>query len=46
MSVADAQAELVRNRGTQFDPDVVDSILALTVRTPPVEIVPSQIPAL
>jgi HD-GYP domain-containing protein (c-di-GMP phosphodiesterase class II) len=46
MSVADAQAELVRNRGTQFDPDVVDSILALTARTPPVEIVPSQIPAL
>jgi HD-GYP domain-containing protein (c-di-GMP phosphodiesterase class II) len=30
MSFADARAELVRNRGTQFDPDVVDSILALT----------------
>jgi HD-GYP domain-containing protein (c-di-GMP phosphodiesterase class II) len=46
MSVADAQAELLRNRGTQFDPDVVDSILALTGgRTRPTDIVPS-VPAL
>jgi HD-GYP domain-containing protein (c-di-GMP phosphodiesterase class II) len=30
MSVADAQAELLANRGTQFDPEVVDAILALT----------------
>jgi HD-GYP domain-containing protein (c-di-GMP phosphodiesterase class II) len=30
MSVADARAELSANRGTQFDPDVVDAILALT----------------
>jgi HD-GYP domain-containing protein (c-di-GMP phosphodiesterase class II) len=30
MSVADALAELERNRGTQFDPGVVDAILALT----------------
>ena len=30
LSLADARAELVRNRGTQFDPDVVDAILALT----------------
>ena len=30
MSVADARAELFANRGTQFDPEVVDAILALT----------------
>jgi HD-GYP domain-containing protein (c-di-GMP phosphodiesterase class II) len=30
MSLADARAELKRNRGTQFDPKVVDAILALT----------------
>jgi HD-GYP domain-containing protein (c-di-GMP phosphodiesterase class II) len=30
MSPALARAELERNRGTQFDPDVVDAILALT----------------
>jgi HD-GYP domain-containing protein (c-di-GMP phosphodiesterase class II) len=30
MSLADARAELERNRGTQFDPRVVDAILALT----------------
>lgn len=30
MSAAQARAELERNRGTQFDPDVVDAILALT----------------
>jgi HD-GYP domain-containing protein (c-di-GMP phosphodiesterase class II) len=30
LSVADARAELMRNRGTQFDPVVVDAILALT----------------
>ena len=30
MSPAQARAELERNRGTQFDPDVVDAILALT----------------
>jgi HD-GYP domain-containing protein (c-di-GMP phosphodiesterase class II) len=30
MSVADARAELLANRGTQFDPDVVDVILKLT----------------
>jgi HD-GYP domain-containing protein (c-di-GMP phosphodiesterase class II) len=30
MSLADAQAELAANRGTQFDPDVVDAVLALT----------------
>ena len=30
MSVADARAELLANRGTQFDPDVVDVILELT----------------
>jgi HD-GYP domain-containing protein (c-di-GMP phosphodiesterase class II) len=30
MFPADARAELVRNRGSQFDPDVVDAILALT----------------
>jgi HD-GYP domain-containing protein (c-di-GMP phosphodiesterase class II) len=29
MSLADARAELERNRGTQFDPGVVDAILAL-----------------
>jgi HD-GYP domain-containing protein (c-di-GMP phosphodiesterase class II) len=29
MSIADARAELSANRGTQFDPDVVDAILAL-----------------
>jgi HD-GYP domain-containing protein (c-di-GMP phosphodiesterase class II) len=29
MSLADARAELERNRGTQFDPRVVDAILAL-----------------
>jgi HD-GYP domain-containing protein (c-di-GMP phosphodiesterase class II) len=31
MSIADARAELAANRGTQFDPNVVDAILALTV---------------
>ena len=31
MSLADARAELVENRGTQFDPAVVDAVLALTV---------------
>ena len=30
MSIADARAELSANRGTQFDPEVVDAILALT----------------
>ena len=30
MSVAEARAELLANRGTQFDPDVVDAILELT----------------
>jgi HD-GYP domain-containing protein (c-di-GMP phosphodiesterase class II) len=30
MSVAEARAELLANRGTQFDPDVVDAVLALT----------------
>jgi HD-GYP domain-containing protein (c-di-GMP phosphodiesterase class II) len=30
MSLAEARTELVLNRGTQFDPDVVDAILALT----------------
>jgi HD-GYP domain-containing protein (c-di-GMP phosphodiesterase class II) len=30
MSVADARAELLANRGTQFDPEVVDAILELT----------------
>jgi HD-GYP domain-containing protein (c-di-GMP phosphodiesterase class II) len=30
MPLADARAELERNRGTQFDPGVVDAILALT----------------
>ena len=32
MSVADARAELSANRGTQFDPEVVDAILALTAK--------------
>jgi HD-GYP domain-containing protein (c-di-GMP phosphodiesterase class II) len=30
MSIADARAELMANRGSQFDPDVVDAILVLT----------------
>jgi HD-GYP domain-containing protein (c-di-GMP phosphodiesterase class II) len=30
MSLAEARAELELNRGTQFDPDVVDAVLALT----------------
>lgn len=30
MSLTEARAELMQNRGTQFDPDVVDAILALT----------------
>jgi HD-GYP domain-containing protein (c-di-GMP phosphodiesterase class II) len=30
MTVAEARGELLHNRGTQFDPDVVDAILALT----------------
>jgi HD-GYP domain-containing protein (c-di-GMP phosphodiesterase class II) len=30
MSPAEARAELEQNRGTQFDPDVVDAILAVT----------------
>lgn len=30
MSRPEARAELARNRGTQFDPEVVDAILALT----------------
>ena len=30
MTVGEAREELVRNRGTQFDPAVVDAILALT----------------
>jgi HD-GYP domain-containing protein (c-di-GMP phosphodiesterase class II) len=30
MSLQDAQAELRRNRGSQFDPDVVDALLAIT----------------
>ena len=30
MSAAEAQEELIRNRGTQFDPTVVDAILAVT----------------
>ena len=31
MSVADARAELLANRGTQFDPQVVDAVLESTV---------------
>jgi HD-GYP domain-containing protein (c-di-GMP phosphodiesterase class II) len=34
MSVAEARDELARNRGTQFDPVVVDAILALTTAAP------------
>jgi HD-GYP domain-containing protein (c-di-GMP phosphodiesterase class II) len=30
MSLTEARAELMQNRGTQFDPDVVDAILAFT----------------
>jgi HD-GYP domain-containing protein (c-di-GMP phosphodiesterase class II) len=30
MSIADARSELAANRGTQFDPDVVDAVLELT----------------
>jgi HD-GYP domain-containing protein (c-di-GMP phosphodiesterase class II) len=30
MSSEEARDELVRNRGTQFDPDVVDAMLAVT----------------
>jgi HD-GYP domain-containing protein (c-di-GMP phosphodiesterase class II) len=30
MSLSDARAELLANRATQFDPDVVDAVLALT----------------
>jgi HD-GYP domain-containing protein (c-di-GMP phosphodiesterase class II) len=30
MSTAEARAELEQNRGTQFDPDVVDAVLAVT----------------
>ena len=30
MTVAKARAELLANRGTQFDPEVVDAVLALT----------------
>jgi HD-GYP domain-containing protein (c-di-GMP phosphodiesterase class II) len=30
MSLAEARAELLANRGTQFDPEVVDAVLALT----------------
>jgi HD-GYP domain-containing protein (c-di-GMP phosphodiesterase class II) len=30
MSSAEARAELLANRGTQFDPEVVDAVLALT----------------
>jgi HD-GYP domain-containing protein (c-di-GMP phosphodiesterase class II) len=30
MSIADARAELLANRGTQFDPEVVDAVLVLT----------------
>jgi HD-GYP domain-containing protein (c-di-GMP phosphodiesterase class II) len=30
MSPEEARSELIQNRGTQFDPDVVDAILALT----------------
>ena len=29
MSLTEARAELMQNRGTQFDPDVVDAILAI-----------------
>jgi HD-GYP domain-containing protein (c-di-GMP phosphodiesterase class II) len=29
MSANEAREELVRNRGTQFDPNVVDAILAV-----------------
>jgi HD-GYP domain-containing protein (c-di-GMP phosphodiesterase class II) len=35
MSLAEARTELKRNRGTQFDPDVVDAILALTMHPSP-----------
>jgi HD-GYP domain-containing protein (c-di-GMP phosphodiesterase class II) len=30
MSIDEARAELVRHRGTQFDPDVVDAVLAIS----------------
>jgi HD-GYP domain-containing protein (c-di-GMP phosphodiesterase class II) len=30
MSLTGARAELMQNRGTQFDPDVVDAILGFT----------------
>jgi HD-GYP domain-containing protein (c-di-GMP phosphodiesterase class II) len=30
MSTAEAHAELLANRGTQFDPEIVDAVLALT----------------
>jgi HD-GYP domain-containing protein (c-di-GMP phosphodiesterase class II) len=35
MSLAEVRAEFVLNRGTQFDPDVVDAILALTTASTP-----------
>jgi HD-GYP domain-containing protein (c-di-GMP phosphodiesterase class II) len=35
MSLAEVRAEFVLNRGTQFDPDVVDAILALTTAFTP-----------
>jgi HD-GYP domain-containing protein (c-di-GMP phosphodiesterase class II) len=31
MSAMEAREELIRNRGTQFDPNIVDAILAVTV---------------
>jgi HD-GYP domain-containing protein (c-di-GMP phosphodiesterase class II) len=37
MSVAEARAELLRHRGTQFDPEVVDAVLAVTSRALEVE---------
>jgi HD-GYP domain-containing protein (c-di-GMP phosphodiesterase class II) len=34
MSTDEARRELVQNRGTQFDPNVVDAILAVTAAAP------------
>jgi hypothetical protein len=35
MFADEAREELVQNRGTQFDPDVVDGILAVTITWTP-----------